>query len=142
MKPTELPAEVQDYIKRYHIGMLLEKHESWSWSIQITYSAFFTFDGYEVLLPIQEEDRANVSLLWLAVGAEGNLLTLYIEDTTTWNSIQNHPFYKSESGDESMKRVYTDFVVICEQVPGQAFYIATFCHKGILSRQPGSGPLG
>jgi hypothetical protein len=41
-----------------------------------------------------------------------------------------------------MKRVYTDFVVICEKVPGQAFYITTFYHQGILSRQPGSGPLG
>lgn len=140
MKPTELPTEVQDYIKRYHIGMLLEKHESWPWDIQINYSAFFTFDGYKVLLPIQEEDRANVALLWLAVGADGNVLTLYIEDTTTWDSLQRNPTYK-EYQDESMKQVYTDFVAICEQVPGQAFYITTFYHRGILSRQPGSGPL-
>jgi hypothetical protein len=28
MKPSELPAEVQDYIKRYHIGMLLENRSS------------------------------------------------------------------------------------------------------------------
>jgi hypothetical protein len=140
MKPTDLPTEVQEYIKRYSIGMFLEKHESWSWKFQIDQSAFFTFDGYEVLLPIWEESRPNVSLIWLAVGADGNVITLYLEDTTVWDEIQSNPVYAHERTDGWMKQIYTDFVAIGEKVPGQTFYITTFYHQGILSRQPGSGP--
>lgn len=140
MQVADLSPEQRQQLAAYALDTLREKHEGWSWDIPLNYSAFFTFDGYEVLLPIAEEDRANVSLIWLAVGADGNVLTLYIEDTTTWNEIQTNPAYQDYREPAWMKPRYTDFIAICEKVPGQPYYITTLYHQGSVSREPGRGP--
>ncbi len=141
MRVADLSPEVRELVGRYHIDHMVEKHESWTWSTSLDDSAFFTFENYEVLLPISEEDRNNVSLIWLSVGKDRNVLTIYLEDTTVWDAMQSERSSpRSAEEEEWMKPIYADYIAICEKVVGQECYIATFYHQGILNRTPGSGP--
>ena len=136
MQPTDLPFEVKDYIKDYRIEMQSDTYEWWVWELGLQYGCMFmNFNGYDVLLPLPEEQRSNISLIWLVISPDNNLLMLYLEDTSFW--VEEDSQWCESDVD---KRRRTDFVTIAEKVPEQTFYIATFYHHGILNKQPGSGP--
>lgn len=131
---ADLSPAVRQQLAVYSVDTLYEKHEGMPWDIQLHYSSFFEFDGYTILLPVPEKHRPQITLYWLSAGKDGQVVTLYLEDTTYWTE-------KDEADPEMqfLKPRYTNFLAICEKVPGQDFYITVLYHHGIISRYPGTG---
>jgi hypothetical protein len=83
MKLADLAPEVLAEIRRYRYDRIIEKHEGperWDWALD--YADFLTLAGRDVLLPIEREQHPNVTLLRAIVSDDGEVLTLFLRDTT------------------------------------------------------------
>lgn len=119
VKLSDLAPEVIEKIKSYRWDRFVEKHEGpFTWESVLKYYGpeFMGINGYQVLLPIEREHHANITILRCIPSADGQTLTLFLKDIT----------YLTNPTDETF---YAGFVGICDKVPGEDFFITIFYHE-------------
>ncbi len=129
LKLTDLPQDVIEKIKALRYDQILEKHEGpWRWSSEFEYGnpEFLSLGGYDVLLPIEKEDHANITLLRTVISADGNMLTLFLKDMTHLADVPPE-YHWVDAGR----------VAICEKISGQQFFVATFYHEWMIVENEG-----
>lgn len=77
---------------------------------------FLVFHGFNVLLPIPEERHLNVKLLRHIVSEDGNVLTLFLKETTF---------------DEG---VFAGRAAVCDRFEGEEFIVADPYHECFVIR--------
>ena len=126
MKLADLTAETIEQIKTLLYDRILEKHEGPAkWVSQFQYGdpEFMMIDNRAVLLPVEREQHANITVLRAIVGEDGTVLTLFLKDTTYVSDPQWEYF---EAGR----------LAFCEKMPGHDFYIATVYHEWFIIQNP------
>lgn len=84
MKLHDVSPELIEHLKTYSIDEMVEKHESftWEWSLNHGDVEFLNLGGYDVLLPVSIEQHPNVQFGRSVHDPAGNLLILFVTDTT------------------------------------------------------------
>jgi len=114
MKLADLSAESRQRISAVRFDWIVEKHEGpWSWGswLDPMEPEFLTLDGYEVLLPVEQDHHPNITPLRVIPSADGQTLTIFLTDTT----------YESE--------MFAGYLAVCEKVPGEDWYLALVYHE-------------
>jgi hypothetical protein len=122
MKLAELSPEVIEKIKTIRYDRILEKHEGpWSWDSEFQYGdpEFMIIQNRPVLLPIDRKYHTHITVLRVVVSENDKALTLFLKDTT----------YTS---DPEWENFDAGRIAICENMPGQNFYITTVYHECFL----------
>ncbi len=123
MKKADLSNEIVNKIKTYRFDRIIEKHEGpEKWEVYIKYGEFMNINGFEVLLPFDEEHHKNITILRCIESMDSNTLTIFLKDIT----------YYSEFGYEHF---YNGFLIICEKFPIENFYITTVYHEWFIINQ-------
>ena len=120
MRIADLAAETIERIKTVRYDRFVEKHEGpFTWEDEFQYGSpeFMEVEGRYVLLPVDENQRPNITFLRCIPSADGRTLTLFLKDTT---------WIKEESGWDS---IFAGVVAICDRLPGEDFYVAIFYHE-------------
>jgi hypothetical protein len=112
MKLAGLSPELLDEIRASQYDQIVEKHEGpWTWSWSLNYCEFMKVSGRDVLLPIERERHANVTILRCIVSDDGQSLTVFLKDTTYDQGI------------------FAGFVAVCDRFRNQDFYVAILYHE-------------
>jgi hypothetical protein len=122
MKLAELSPQTIDRIKAYRWDRIIEKHEgpeNWSSVLKYHDPDFIIINQYNVLLPISKEQHSNITILRCVVADNGKMLTIFLKDTTFVENPKEEQFYAG-------------FVAICEEIPGEDFFIATLYHEWFI----------
>jgi hypothetical protein len=122
MKITDIAPEVLERIKKLRYDRILEKHEgpeNWNTVLKHYNPEFLMVDGQPVLLPVPGKRIANITVLRVIVGDQGNSLTLFFKDTT----------YLDDPDDDT----FAGFIAICDKFPGTQFFVAIVYHEWYLS---------
>ena len=72
-----------------------------------------------MLLPLDIEDHANISVLRCVEGKDGESLTLFLKDTT---EIENEKDEFFQAG----------FLAFCDKIDNEDFFVATVYHEWFL----------
>lgn len=118
MKLADLSSETITKLKSMRYDRIYEKHEgpwTWQWEIEGDYVEFINMTGYDVLLPIDKENYPNITPLRVIPSVDGNVLTIFFQDTTFSHD-------KFDSG----------FLAICEKMPDESYFIATVYHEWFI----------
>lgn len=127
MKLSSLSPQAIEKIKAYRFDRIIEKHEGpedWDAVLKYYHPEFMVIHGYPVLLPIDQEQHPNITVLRTSVGDDGQTITLFLKDTT----------YVDDPNEETFR---AGFVVVCDKVPGEEFFIATVYHEWFITDWPG-----
>jgi hypothetical protein len=119
MKLQDLDDATIERIRRYRYDRILEKHEGpWRWDGILRHyePEFMTIEGYDVLLPIGQDQHPNIEIVRCIVDREERYLTIFLKDRT-W-----HPDPKDEL-------FYVGRLAICERFPGHSFYLGVVYHE-------------
>ena len=122
MKFAELSPVLIEKIKAMRYDHILEKHEGpWDWKYLVESGEleFIAVCGYHILLPVYEETRQNITAVRCIVSQDTKVLTLFLKDMTYIPSPREEMFYCGR-------------LAICEQMPGERFYIATVYHEWFI----------
>jgi hypothetical protein len=122
MNFASLPPTVLEQLKTWRWDRIIEKHEgpeNWGDTLRYTDVEFISIDGRDVLLPLDAEQRPNVTILRSIVSDDQQTLTIFLKDTT----------YVERSEDEFFM---AGFVAICDKFPGQEFYVAVVYHEWFI----------
>jgi hypothetical protein len=95
----------------------------WSSALEYYDLELMPIDERYVLLPVDREQHPNISVLKSIISADGNVLTLFLKDSTYY------PDYESEMD--------TGRLAICEKMPGADFYITTVYHEWFVVKNDG-----
>ncbi len=126
MKIADLSPEIIERIKPYRYDQLMEKHEGpWEWEGRFRFGQpeFLTINGYDVLLPIDQDQHANITILRCVVSDDQQVLTIFLKDTT----FSTDPQYEWWDAGR---------VAICEKFEDQVFYLASFYHEWFMTQRP------
>ena len=85
MKLADLSKATIERIKSVRYDRILEKHEEpWDWESVLRWyePEFLTIEGHFVLLPLDQEQHPNITILRTIVSQDGNTLTIFLKDTT------------------------------------------------------------
>lgn len=80
---------------------------------------FLEIEGRAVLLPIGSEHHRHITILRCIASADGEVLTVFLKDTT----------YVNDPRDE---RFAAGFLAVCERVAGEMFFVASVYHKWFI----------
>jgi hypothetical protein len=122
MRFAELAPETIEQIRRYRYDRIIEKHEGperWEAVLEHGEPEFISLAGHDVLLPIDREQHANITLLRSIPSEDGQVLTLFLRDTTF-----GEDWYDS------------GFLAVCEKFPRQEFFLATVYHEWFVIENP------
>ena len=117
-----LTKDTIDKIKSYRYDRIIEKHEGpeqWSSVIEYHHPEFIEINGKPVLLPIDQEQHRNITVLRVITDKEEKTMTVFLKDTTYVEEPENEWFAAG-------------FVVICDKVPGEDFFIAILYHEWFI----------
>jgi hypothetical protein len=117
MRLADLSPDTRQRIAGLRFDLFVEKHEGpWSWEYWLKHDAveFLQIDTFDVLLPVEKEHQKNITILRCIVGENGQVLTIFLKDTTY------------ESG------VFAGRVAVCEKVAGEQWYLATLYHEWLI----------
>jgi hypothetical protein len=117
-----LTKDTIDKIKSYRYDRIIEKHEGpeqWSSVIEYHNPDFIEIDKKPVLLPIDQEQHRNITILRTITDKEEKTITVFLKDTT----------YVEEPEDEWFM---AGFVAICDKVLGEDFFIAILYHEWFI----------
>ena len=92
MKLENLSTETLDKIKSVRWDRIIEKHEGpedWESVLRYYEPEFLEIEGRWVLLPVERAHHLNITILRTIWSADGNSLTLFLQDTT----YDNDPFF-------------------------------------------------
>lgn len=115
---ADLSAETRRRIGRLRWDRIIEKHEGpadWRYLLEHDHVEFLTIEGYEVLLPVEKENHANITIRRVIPSADGQVLTIFLTDTTWFEGI------------------FAGFMAVCERVPGEDWYIALLYHEWFVT---------
>ncbi len=118
MKFADLSPEAIAKIKTVRWDRIIEKHEGperWKSVLRYTDPDFLMVDGHPVLLPIDKERHANITILRSIPSADGHTLTLFLKDTTY--------------GDDWDMAGY---MAVCDKVAGEDFFLAVVYHEWFI----------
>lgn len=96
-----------DWIVEKHEGPLPWKGRKLGWMEP----QFMEIDGYDVLLPIERDQLANVEILRCFPSKGERALTIFLKNTT---------FYTDRDA---------GYLAVCERVPGEEWYTARVYHE-------------
>lgn len=119
MKLAELSETTMEKIKSVRYDRILEKHEGpWNWESVLRWHEpeFLTIEGHFVLLPLDQEQHPNITILRTIVSQDENTLTIFLKDTTYY-------------GDDPFS---AGFLAICEKVAGEDFFLTTVYHEWFI----------
>lgn len=122
MKISDLSPETAARIKTYRWDRIIEKHEgpeTWSGVFEYGDPEFLSITGHDVLLPVDREHHANITVLRCIEGDDGQALTIFLKDTT--------------HGDQWFEAGY---LAICDKFPNEAFYLAMVYHEWFIFENP------
>ncbi len=121
MRLADLSPETRREIAKRRFDLFVEKHEGpWSWEywLEDDVVEFLQVDGFDVLLPVEKKHHKNITILRCLVSDNGQVLTIFLKDTTY------------ESG------IFAGRVAICERLPGEQWYLATLYHEWFIIDNP------
>lgn len=121
MSLVDLPPRTRQEIAKRRFDLFVEKHEGpWSWEYWLKDDVveFLQVDGFDVLLPVEKKHHKNITILRCLVGDNGQVLTIFLKDTTY------------ESG------IFAGRVAVCERLPGEQWYLATLYHEWFIIDNP------
>ncbi|MFQ5854505.1 MAG: hypothetical protein ACE5LU_02515 [Anaerolineae bacterium] len=130
MKLSDLRPEVVERIRSYRWDRFIEKHEGpedWSSVLRFYDPEFVEINGYHVLLPVDRERHPNITILRCIVADNGQVLVLFLKDTTYVD-------------DPKMEMFWAGRVAICEKIPGEEFFLTTFYHEWFMIDSPLATP--
>jgi hypothetical protein len=116
MKIADLSQTTIDKIKSVRWDRIIEKHEGpedWDSVLRWYEPEFLAIENHWVLLPVERSHHANITVLRTIVSQDGNVLTIFLKDTTNYG---DDPFMAG-------------FLAICEKVAGEVFFLATVYHE-------------
>jgi hypothetical protein len=119
MKLADLSQETLEKIKTVRWDRIIEKHEGpedWESVLRWYEPEFLSIDDRPVLLPVERDHHPNITILRSIWSADGNVLTLFLKDTTHY-------------GDDPFS---AGFMAVCEKVAGEAFFLATVYHEWFI----------
>jgi hypothetical protein len=122
MSLSSLPDDVLDRLKAWRWDRIIEKHEGpedWESTLRYTDAEFISIDGRDVLLPLDAEQRPNVTILRTIVSEDQQTLTIFLKDTT----------YVERQEDEFFM---AGFMAVCDKFPGEDFYVAILYHDWFI----------
>ena len=121
MRLQDIPPEVRTRVAKFRWDRIIEKHEGpedWSYDLKDDYVEFLTIDGFDVLLPIDKQNHANVTIDRCIESKDGKTLTIFLHDRTY---------------DMGMDML-AGRLAVCERVPEQDWFIAIVYHDCWISR--------
>ena len=127
MKVSQLTEEQKKKIFAYRYDQIIEKHEgpeNWDSVFRYDSPEFFSFEGYDFLLPLDQEHNKKITILRCIPSIDEKVLTIFLKDST----------YSSD-----FDEIFTGFLAICEQVDGEKWYIATVYHEWFLTEYKKQG---
>jgi hypothetical protein len=119
---ADLSPATRERLDAWRWDRIIEKHEGpWSWGDTLAYTnaEFMSIDGRDVLLPLDAEQRPNVTILRTIVGADERTLTIFLKDTTY-------------ATDPEWERFTAGFLAVCDRFPGEEFYVAVVYHEWFI----------
>jgi len=122
MKIADISVETKERIKAYRWDRIIEKHEGPEhWDSVFAYDdpEFMIIDGHTVLLPVEKEHHAHITILRCIPSQDGQTLTIFLKDTT-------------HVDDSELETFQAGFVAICEKVKGEEFFITTLYHEWFI----------
>lgn len=122
MKVAELSTQTRKRIREMRYDRIINKHEGpfdWARKFQIGSPKFMQINGFDVLLPLDKEERPNVTILRCIVGDGGQSLTIFLKDTTYID-------------DPSCEFFQAGFVAVCDKMPGEDFVVAILYHEWFI----------
>lgn len=123
MRLEAIPGEILERLRKLRYDRIIEKHEGpekWSWLLERgDHADFLKVDGKQVLLPIPASHHQNVTILRCITSDSGTSLTLFLKDTT--------------HADPEWESLSAGFIAICDQMPGEDFFVAIVYHEWFLS---------
>ena len=120
MKIADLTAVQREKVAALFYDCIIEKHEGpRSWRSEFDYSnvEFLLVESHRVLLPLDAEHHAHISILRCLESKDGESLTLFLKDTT----------FIEDENDEFLQ---AGFLAVCDRV--ENFFIATVYHEWFL----------
>jgi len=123
MKLDDLSAEALDKIKSVRWDRIIEKHEGperWESVLQYDSPEFMEISGRWILLPIERDSHANITILRTIWSADERSLTLFLKDTT----YDDDPFMSG-------------YMAVCDKVKGEDFFLAIVYHEWFIIENPG-----
>jgi hypothetical protein len=112
MELASLSPELLEEIEGSSYDQIVEKHEGpWTWDSILDFCEFMKIGGRDVLLPIDRERHANITILRCIVSNDDRSLTIFLTDTTY---------------DEG---IFAGFVAFCDRFRGKDFYVAILYHE-------------
>jgi hypothetical protein len=114
MKLADLSAETRARVAEMRFDRFVEKHEGpWNWRYWLEDDGveFLTVEEFDLLLPVPKEQHPNITIVRAIAGEDRRTVTVFLTNTT-W-----------ETG------MLAGYFAVCEQVPGEAWYLATAYHE-------------
>jgi hypothetical protein len=111
---ADLSPDVLGRARAMRWDRIIEKHEgpeTWAYYIDDGDVEFMNVEGFDVLLPVEQENHANIEILRVIVSGDQNSLTIFLKDTTY------------ETG------MFAGFLAVCDRFPGQDWYLAIVYHE-------------
>ena len=119
---SSLSPATRERLNAWRWDRIIEKHEGpedWGGTLRYTDAEFIEVDGRAVLLPLDAEQRPNVTILRTIVSEDQRSLTIFLKDTT----------YVENPRDEFFM---AGFVAICDKFPDEDFYVAIVYHEWFI----------
>lgn len=121
MQLCELSPETLEKIRSVRWDRIIEKHEGpedWDAVLRYYEPEFLDIEGHPVLLPVEASHHINITILRAIFSRDGNVLTLFLKDTT----------YDDHWG-------ASGFMAVCEKLVGEPFFLATLYHEWFIIEQ-------
>ena len=121
MRLADLSLDIRQQITKRRFDLFVDKHEgpwSWEWWLENDEIEFFRVDSFDVLFPVEKRSHQNLTILRCIVGDNGQVLTIFLKDTTY------------ESG------VFAGRVAVCERVADEQWYLTTLYHEWLIIDDP------
>ena len=118
--PGILP-ETIEFLTTWRYDRMIEKHEGpedWVATFHWGGAGVFEYEGVRLLLPQIPDRIPNISVLRWFPSADGTTITVFLKDTSL-----------AEYFPADDQWYWAGFVAICELVPTEPLYVATFYHE-------------
>ena len=114
MKLADLNDSTLAQLRELLWDRIIEKHEGpWHWQTDLKgdFADFLSVQGYEVLLPVDQQYHGNITIDRCIVSEDRNSLTIFLQDVTY------------EQG------IFAGYLAVCERFPGEDWYVAIVYHE-------------
>ena len=123
MKLQDLSPDIRSHVARFRWDRIIEKHEGpedWTYDLKDDEVEFLSIEGFDVLLPIDKRNHANVSIDRCIDSKDGKTLTIFLHDRTC-----------NVDGEMDM---FAGRLAVCERVPEHDWFIAIVYHECWVNR--------